>query len=437
MLKKLICLISLLPIHSFADSIVLGHEGRHTDTKPLIIQKNSDAIWSKNTNISGLPANMNNASLRISSCSNNYCVAIGDYQNSENKSLPLIMLSKDHGKSWVFINKISGIPAYVNEVSISDLHCENNTCMAGGRMLYYVGSGSHQKPLLLISSNNGDSWSVSNAGTVNLMSKSEGQLNSIAKSGKNWMANGIYEYAPFPLPREYQSKFFMISKDDGATWKEVNIENRAIIPPARGVLFDLKCMNNICLQLGTDKDLQPLVARSEDNGNTWKIIKDISGGDTSSVDRLTCYNDFCVVADEQLIISHDKGLSWTPSQINNKPDDFMYSGIKQVSCYNDTMCTGIGWWRKKNYDDTFFPMVITTHDGGATWTYQDNPFIAAGNEFNSIQCTLNVCDIVGTKDDSYLILTSQDDGLTWTSKNEIIGLPSHSYSGLISFLNFV
>lgn len=304
--------------------------------------------------------------------------------------------------------------------------------MAGGRALFGK-QQNNQQALLLISSDKGKSWNVSNAGVVNLMRKSGGQIDSIVKSGHNWMASGFYWYSIFPSPVPNQSQLFFTSQDNGLTWKEINLESTRVVPPARGLLLDFKCINSVCLQVGTGNG-HPIIARSEDSGDTWNVIKNIAGGDDSIFDKLTCYRDFCVAADENLIFSHDKGQSWAQSsKINNTPNDFKYGGIKQVSCYNDTMCAAVGWWTNKN--GAFFPMIINTRDGGETWIYQNNPFITAINEFNAIQCSESMCEIIGTRDRSFLILTSQDGGLTWTSQNEIIGLPSSIESGLISFLN--
>jgi hypothetical protein len=440
MFKKLFWILFLFPIYSFANPMVIGYEGRYiSSNKPLIIEKNSDGTWSKNPNIFGLPVDINHASLYASSCTTHYCVAAGNYQkNGNSKVLPLILSSRDQEKSWTAVNKISGLPSYLKEVDIYALNCENDTCMAGGRVLYDIAGYEHQLPVLLISSNNGETWTASNASVVNLMGKTDGQLVNVVKSGPNWLVSGFYYYPIyFPSPILHQAKLFMISHDNGSTWKEINIEGGPIIPPAAGLLFDLKCTNNVCLQTGSVSKGLPSIARSEDNGNTWKMLKDISITPTV----LDCYQNFCVSAvdstDHELAISisHDQGITWTKSQTNNIPDDFQYGGIKQISCLNDKMCAAIGWWRNKKYDFQFFPMLLTSHDAGATWTYQDSQYVTGRTNFISVHCAADVCLIIGDTEDSPLILTSHDEGQSWTSQTEITGMPLHSSGSLISFLN--
>lgn len=439
MLKIFMIGFLLFPFNCFANLIALGYEGNDTNSsKPLVIQKNNNDTWSKNPTISGLPTNITHLSFYQSSCTNHYCIAAMNYEKNA-ETLALILSSHDDGKSWVVMNHISGIPTYINEINFFTLHCEDNICMAGGRMVYGK-DHNHQRPLLLMSTDNGETWTVSNAGAVNLMNKTEGQVEKVTQSGKNWMASGLYYSSHLPM---YQLRFFMISHDNGVTWKELNFDGN------KGIFSDLKCMDAVCLLFGTGNKGVPLIARSEDNGNSWKTLTTITGVpsyfENPVVDELSCYQNFCAAEmqdsstmdlsnDIFLLMSHDQGKSWiTSSKIQNTPPDFQYGELTQMECYNQTTCTAIGGWRKKNYDD-FFPMIVTTVNGGATWTYQDNHFIKSNIHFNAIKCENNNCDIVGVKDNTFLMLTSYDGGFTWVENDEIVGLPRGSVGGLNSFL---
>lgn len=442
----------LFPIYSYANPIVLGEEGNYVDTnKPMIVQKNSDGTWSKNTAVSGIPADINHASLYHSICDDQLCIAIGSFEKKDSyKVLPMIFSSQDKGQTWSNITKISGIPLLAQDVNLYDVKCHDKTCMAAGRFTFYFLGYEHQAPFLLISQDKGQSWTTSNAGTVNLMGKKEGQIDNISYSGKNWLAIGSYLHRNhFPSPILDQSKFLMISQDNGLTWTEKNIEGGPALPPSNGLLWGLNCDNNVCIALGfLSKDSKlPFIARSEDSGQNWKMINDISGmpadSDNPSVDKIICSQNFCIAnGDNDLgrellfLISHDQGLSWKNSQnINNLPQDYDHGGISQISCLNEQFCTAVGWWMSKNDKDNFYPMLFVTYDSGETWTYQDSPFITYHNSFNSVQCADGVCDVIGTSGDSPLILTSVNQGQTWTAQTEIGGLPSHSGSELVTFLN--
>ena len=448
-------ILFITPVISCAsDQIIAGTLSySNSSSQPIIIEKNTDGSWIMNHQISELPADLTRGMLSSSSCSNNTCIAAGYYQKKTDDLAPLILISQNKGKTWVFVKQINGIPFYVNEVNIFNVHCDNKICMAVGQTKTHAADDKKKDlPLLLISKDNGVSWVYSNGGLVNLFSKTGGRLSSVTHSGTTWITSGYYNYYPFPWVRYYQAQLLMVSQDSGNSWKEINLNGNPIIPPALGILEDLKCSGNLCYIVGENGTNIPLIARSNDNGANWMIIKNISGIPSSvefaDLEKISCANDSCFASGSDFngstkpflfMVSNDKGLSWSQiNNIQNLPSDFERGEVKNISCTNNKTCGAIGWWINSRVNPQFFPMLLISQDAGQSWVFQNmsniiNDFSSAS--FYAINCADDTCMIIGKMKNSPLILTSVDKGESWKSITNIDGLPNHKDCELVTFVN--
>jgi len=169
-----------------------------------------------------------------------------------------------------------------------------------------------------------------------------------------------------------------------------------------------------------------------DGGKSWVPA---ASGPSSSGGSVSCpSSDDCWAfgpSQGTMIASTDGGSSWTaeswtaPSQTSGfggGPYTFSYATLLSIDCPSTTVCVAVGraiytWTPSPEttlpQQTEGIPIVITTHDGGQTWSAQlgpNNGGISDG--FFRVSCTSSQqCLVTGTSGGQ---LTSNDGGATWS-----------------------
>lgn len=237
------------------------------------------------------------------------------------------------------------------------------------------------------------------------------------------------------------------SIDGGNTWAVQNIPG---IPPS-GMLFGSMCSGavgtGICIAVGEDftGSLPPLLVMSRNGGMTWS---------KQNIDGLTTFGIFfatsctgngsagvCIAAGQDLtgsqapllVTSTDGGTTWQLAIISGLPESGFFSGAN-CSITNDatTTCMVVG----QDLTGSQPPLLVTSTDGGVTWSKRSIPGLTSKGFFNSASCLDNsgVCVVTGqdaTGTLAPLLIKSSDGGATWNIQT-VQGLPSSGYFSGVS-----
>jgi hypothetical protein len=442
--------------------IAIGSLGYvYPQTRPMILVGNDQGqSWTFVKDISNLPANLQEAAPLAVSCQGNNCVIAGEYNDSQ----PLLLFSKDKRESWVFTNNISGIPSDYDVNYLSTLACSNDTCLTGG---FADKRGYHSEPqdfiLLLQSRDRGKSWSRVNGGLLVNLKNKRGAIHDITRSGNHWIAVGNYVTREFPRIPWVEWPFVLVSKDNGTSWSFLT-KYAGLPSSVSGSFSTVHCSNNICLAGGTggyagDNGL-PFLFRSDNNGESWSSVKNISGFPPGpmpiingpNLHAFNCSDSTCVAIgdwgiDESpngvpiLLVSHDHGQSFiTIEFIAGLPSNVKYPLLRTVHCSNTTCLAGGYYDRDSN--STGLPLLLISKDKGLSWSLVKDIIGLPKNfkdaSISSVTCSGNECTAIGdwkpfTPSETYLplLLSSKDGGQSWSFVQNIIDLPANMERGLL------
>jgi len=473
---------SLITISLASTQMVVGLYGTQTEfSLPLVMLGNETGqSWTFVKNISGFPAGTRGGQVRHVSCVGDNCIAAGSYEHNTNTDLsafsPLLLKSSDKGASWSFVNTISYIPDNVTHAYLDTVDCQDSACIAAGYAdtLNEKTGTDLEHPLLLMSNDSGQTWRFVNGGTLDLPHM-DGSFYGITRNNGNWILIGSYDVYPSGSqvnPTQYP--LFLISKDDGKSWTQLN-ENSGL--PSMSLLEEnpealVECADNICLTGGssaTQKNYIPLILRSDDSSQSWSIIKNISGmpprtlgskeRGSPSISQFSCTENNCVAVGDWnwgvytpyhptipfVILSRDKGLSW--ARVKNIDGFPVFQEhepfLSTVSCADNFCAAGGEYGDKLNI--TKLPLLIVSRDKGESWTLIKN-ISGLPSNFNdaaisSIHCADNSCTVIGvwTTDTYYslpLIMITNDSGQSWSFIRSITDLPENTNRAeLVSVVN--
>lgn len=407
----------------------------HTSGSPLpllLVSNNQGQSWSFVQHISGLPSDNYTAMISSTSCNESICSAVG----SGFTQTPLL-ISRDKGQSWSLVNNITGLPQCFLQ-NLSSISCTSTGCVAAG--IYSVKGAS--QPLLITSDANGQVWSFVN-NIKDLPSDMESaELASVNCMGHICVAVGRYEEKKTLQP------LLLVSSDGGQSWScKKTISGISSDFKA----FDLKtvnCSENACIAAGkynNGKADLPLLLVSKDNANSWSVIRkviglpsDLSDGTYSSI---SCSKNSCIVVGMYhtkttylpLLIRSDNGKDWSiVHNIVNLPVDLIGAEISSVSC-TQSFCVAAGYYAIDSVTSPFLPLLLISNNCGHSWifvkTIQDFPQQSA--IFNAISCSENSCTAAGEyhhiSDISMPppLVVSTDRGATWQFIQNISSFPSN------------
>ncbi len=145
------------------------------------------------------------------SCSSSICVAVGAYQHSDTL-YPMLVMSNTTDIAWTYALDSRFTPTdYLNNGQLSAASCTSNLCVAAG---YYQNLSSNNSLLLAVGRPINNTWSWNYSTHITLpRDYLSGQLNTVTCQGTMCTAAGNYldlSYHQWPLVID--------STDSGVTW---------------------------------------------------------------------------------------------------------------------------------------------------------------------------------------------------------------------------
>jgi hypothetical protein len=454
-LYALSLLFGFSPIHAEHSKPPLIATGYYFDghiRRPLLIESlDLGQSWQYPASIhqKPVPNDFLDGGLSKYTCNNFVCIATGNYYNSEENHVPLLLQSTDLGLSWTF-QSIKNRAADFQKGWFNDSLCKDTGCFAVG--VYENSQGS--RPLLALSDPKGI-WHYSAARTDNELPSdlSEGWFNTISCSNSGCIAAGTY------LDTQVQRHpLIMVSQNDGLTWKPAAYKDRAMDstdhPDTH--LYASTCDSNHCVAVGEYTDpktsVTPLLMQSTNSGTTWirpsiPLPPDFLAGWFNAVD---CKASFCIAVgtykngeiDKPLLIfSADKGAHW---RIQEPAWDSELGTHLEYGIYMSASCDEIGCIAGGSFSNYFntYPLITVSHDKGSSWSYPPSartsvPAAEHGNGFfGKVRCLQKTCIAAGdyTINSEYfpLLALSKDGGITWNfpeSINDHTILPANFING--------
>lgn len=219
------------------------------------------------------------------SCEANYCVAIGSYEIvGDHGNYPLILTSRDSGRSWYMIKMINGFPLGRHLVIPTTVNCKNNSCIIGGGRMFL------NMPLLFVSNDAGITWTYKK---VPISLPTQGcELSILSDSsceGNNCVAIGAYDFGPPDKP----TAFLISSHDKGNSWTNIrNILNAPTDLLTNSMFNAVNCIDKTCIIAGgyfqkdPDKTI-PIILISKNGGFSWEYINTIPSLPSAHLHGLT------------------------------------------------------------------------------------------------------------------------------------------------------
>jgi hypothetical protein len=134
--------------------------------------------------------------------------------------------------------------------------------------------------------------------------------------------NLVGGYGFIDTPYQYKG-FILISLDNGESWSFINKKPAGDKNERITALNAVTCTNNICIIGGNNDDGLNFFI-SHDHGVSWSPIQSISGmKEVPNIDKIQCSENDCIVfgsfVDKQAghpiaILSHDKGETWSANK---------------------------------------------------------------------------------------------------------------------------
>jgi len=196
--------------------VAAGFYNSGSETHPLLaLSSDSGSSWSFPTSIAmptTTPTYGDYGSLLSAKCSGTLCIAAGGYRAADSSFYPLVAVSQDSGSTWSFPTSItnaaltppsSGLSTVFNGAS-----CYASTCIAAGS--YYAVS-SVNYPLLAVSQDSGSTWAYVNSVPADF--DGNGYLYGASCIGSTCIASGYYNDT-----LSVERPLLMLSTDSGSTW---------------------------------------------------------------------------------------------------------------------------------------------------------------------------------------------------------------------------
>lgn len=198
------------------------------------------------------------------------------------------------------------------------------------------------------------------------------------------------------------------STDGGATWTSVSVNS------ANTTLLSVSCPSvTLCVSVGVSPGVggpyagQLLV--STNGGASWSsAVLPPSVGALGSVNCPS--TTFCVAVGASIVVSTDGGVKWVVKGVEGGT-----GVLRSVSCVSETSCIAIGPNPAvaQNLESPAF--VVTTSNGGETWTPVS--MAASSATLDVISCALgSACEAAGSSfgSNGSLVFKSVDGGATWS-----------------------
>lgn len=427
----------------------------HSGFLPLILNKDTENnIWNYNTNIHdfpGYPEAISTTLVENGTCNDTSCIIVGEYgRKGTTEWLPLILQSNDHGKNWNFIANITNLPKDFG--SPGDMYtsgCFEQSCLI---VSSYLSEENGMRPLMMQSKDSGRSWQFINLDKF-YPKHSQSQVNHAICHDKLCVASGYY----YNYKNNTSHLVILRSEDAGATWSnQIKLDfNNIDFNLFNTVSYNNNKFFITTTQYDSQSNTYlPSILTSQDNGKTWTKNTNISGLPAKEtihqlgIQKMTCHGATCVIGggywrhehDIQqplIIISHDNGLTWkVNSALKNLPSLFNASVISSAN-YSDKK-----WFLNGGYSttthDSLLPLILKSEDDGDTWNFV-TPTTAQTLDYGFIEditCGEKNCAAVGMKFENNvakpMLFESFDGGWYWQASK--LNMPSDIAKGNVRSL---
>jgi Neuraminidase (sialidase) len=444
----------LIPTVSLAEqatTFIVAGSDKNEKSPFMTVSHDGGKTWNKKT----LPFSSYGARIAKATCADansKLCLAVGEeYNASYDLRSPLLYVSQDGGNTWQ-VPTIKDLP----KGSLSNVSCtgsgKSTLCVASGdEAIKQKNGGYHYKPIILVSQDEGVSWSVK---TISGAAPSSLTLSQVSCTGSTPSSTvcviNADSYAPTKAPK------FIVSTDQGATWTVKSVQTLSTPEP---LLYALSCSGEgtsaVCAATGEKEDGLPFFIVSSDGGQTFEEKTTKEKIPDSFLLSIKCKGNgasaFCVAGGAQesreiydsydlIITSHDGGQTWEKRTINNLPEHYskwLANKIRDISCTNQSTCVATGYFTIGDGDEPYLPLIATSSDKGKTWFFKKSPYRTSETS-NNVYCVDNgpACITTGgiASNSNYKLWAqiSEDGGNTWVRNNSIMFPVEGDMSALVA-----
>lgn len=401
--------------------------------------------------------NLSYATLPLPNEVTSNAIAGGSYVTFLNTLKPLLAITENGGTTWHYPSSvISSLPDDLAwRAAFAGASCSNMNCLGAGyyESFWSVSNHSNIYPLLSVSHDAGKTWTSPGTVISSLpVGFVTGKFNAAPWcSGNNCIAVGDY-FGQNAIRNTQRFPLLASSHDAGSTWQYPStiLSNLPTDFSDRGYFSGATCVATDCLAVGRYKNTLanyfPLLSNSHDGGNTWNypstVISNLPNdfANKGVFNAASCSTATCVAVGEYitskpgapqyplLAISQDNGSTWRyPAVAANLPNDFISTSlVSSVSC-NANNCIAVGQYESSQAGNLQYPLLLSSQDSGSTWSSRDSIINNLPSDFENkavfygASCNRNICIAVGeyqSKDNNGpslpLLASSLDGGVTWS-----------------------
>lgn len=336
------------------------------------------------------------------SCNERMCVAVGNYvHKSKPHTYPLLAQSKDKGKTWEYkiTSEVETLPHNYEAFGIlNSVSCAETVCMASGS---YWDTSFETYPMVVVSDDSGKTWVYAIDAKTNLhpQYKTGGSFQTVSCDNFQCIAGGRY-YDKRYIYSGYLP-LLAVTQDAGETWDYV-IDSEPDHLPANfsksGHIESVHCDAGQCLAggqyhycEGLDCITVPFLARNQAENKIWHYAIELNKNLPQDFLRaglfrsVACSNELCIAAGHyhggiaaptiypMIAISNDSGKNWryTIDSTQNLPFDYEKWGFfNSVSCKANQCVAGGQYYNLNQQDSGYYPMLAVSNNRGNSWIYK-------------------------------------------------------------------
>lgn len=309
-------------------------------------------------------------------CSQQFCLAVGDYHDLRYTLYPLVLQSHNNGESW----NMRELHQDTDETIVDYVYCNDQLCMVSG--------SSHYSRFIATSHDGAGSWLHTTLDEDVFLDQFDCSNSFCIGSGSKSVPNRIQDTTPH----------LIVSQNKGLHWNAIDLLTIEGWPKefSMGRIRGATCLSDRCILVGEmydDVTVHAFITVGNDQGNTWSVKQ--TSKSYGWFQSVSCSSKVCVAIGEQehiasLYASYDQGDSWKP--VSSIPSLSENTTFKAVHCYeNNCMVAGL---------DENSALLLTSSDAGQTWAFIDTKRKSDGDYFYQVKCHHDICIANGATKES-------------------------------------
>lgn len=321
---------------------------------------------------SNVPLNMNNnwGWVNQGTCTQQFCLAIGDYHDNKYVLSPLVLQSHDKGQTWDMRHFSDD-----SDTTISRVYCDSQQCV--------VSYSSPSSEFIATSNDGAHSW---------LKTKLSEDVSLKQLDCNNSLCIGVGQKG---TENKKTIPYLTVSQDNGLHWDGVDLVNIEGWPkdfPYGGIRGE-KCLFDRCFLVGdmynNQSNAKGFIIVGKDD-NRW-VMQNLpqSNNHSNWFESISCSSKVCIAignGDREPFIyaSYDQGENW---QLISLANEFVDSTFSAVHC-SENICMIVGLKANKT-------LVLVSNDAGHTWELVDIKHRSSHDYFSQVKCQDSVCIMNG------------------------------------------